>query len=449
MMAPGIDPGMLWNERAACFFLEPNFRQGVYLLENLADMVFLLFLTVLFLIEFYAFQGFRLVTGSFSGDILKLSLNWSYWLITSALLLFVVYGMFTYRKTHVFPVVSKWSINLFISIFVTKLIFIVFLLSEDLYRLVFGLGNRVFSDVGDSFIPERRLFMSQMGLAVASVPFISFLYGITKGKYNYKVHQLELFFDDLPASFDGFRIAQFSDFHSGSFDDVSEVKKGLEMLQDQNCDAIVFTGDLVNNTADEFEPYQDMFRQLSAPQGKYSILGNHDYGDYIAWDSADLKRQNLDKLCKMQKDAGFELLRDRNVRIEKDGESIYVCGVENWGIGFGKRGNLKKALENVPSGAFKFLLSHDPTHWENEVKNYPEQVGLCLSGHTHGAQMGVEIPGIKFSPVQFRYPHWAGLKKENGRYHYINRGFGFLGFAGRVGIWPEITVITLRSKKQI
>lgn len=412
-------------------------------------MFFFVFLAVLFLIEFYAFQGFKLVTGSFSGETLKISANWAYWIITSALLVFAVYGMMVYRKTQVFPVVSKWSVNLFISIFVTKLIFIVFLLSEDLYRLMFGLGNRVFSDAGESFIPERRLFLSQMGLAVASVPFVSFLYGITKGKYNFKVHQLELFFDDLPASFDGFRIAQFSDFHSGSFDDQSEVKKGLEILQSQNCDAIVFTGDLVNNVADEFKPYQEIFSRLHAPYGKYSILGNHDYGDYISWDSAELKRANLDKLCQMQKDSGFELLKDRNVRIVKGDEAIFMCGVENWGVGFGKRGNLNKAMDGIPAGAFKVLLSHDPTHWENEVKTHPEPVRLCLSGHTHGAQMGVEIPGIKFSPVQFRYPHWAGLKEEQGRYHYINRGFGFLGFAGRVGIWPEITVITLRSKKSI
>jgi len=409
-------------------------------------MVFFFFFAILFLIEIYAFQGFRVVSNSIQSDTLRLMTNWTYWLLTIVLLIFTFYGIWQYRKTFQFPVLSKWTLNLFISFLVTKIVFIVFVFSEDIYRLVFGIGTKIMGTETSSFLPERRLFFNQLGLAVAAVPFVSFLYGITKGKYHFKVHKLSIEFDDLPEKFNGFTIAQISDFHSGSFDNHDEVERGIELLAEQKCDVIVFTGDLVNNKADEFEPYLDLFKNLSAPSGKYSILGNHDYGDYVSWPSPAEKQKNFDKLCNLHSQAGFKLLRDENVLIEKEGQSIAMSGVENWGLGFGKRGNLEKAMFGLPKDLFKILLSHDPTHWENEVKTSDHLVRLCLSGHTHGAQMGVEIPGVKFSPVQFRYPHWAGLKEENGRFHYINRGFGYLGFAGRVGIWPEITVIELKRK---
>lgn len=408
-------------------------------------MFFIIFFSILFLFELYAFQGIKTIAHNQENELLRFSILVGYWLVTISLVLITLYGIYSFRKTYYFPSISKWTLNLFITLLVTKIVMIIFLFSEDVFRIGSGIFYFFGSESKQNYLPERRLFLSQTALAFASIPFISFLYGITKGKYNYKIHELELYFEDLPGSFENYRILQFSDFHSGSFDNFNEVQRGLKIIQDQACDIILFTGDLVNNRADEFEPYFNEFKNLKAPDGKYSILGNHDYGDYVQWDSEELKRKNLQKLYNYYKESGFELLNNSSVMINKGTDRIYLSGVENWGLGFGKRGDLDLALKDIEASDFKILLSHDPTHWEEIVKKDLRNVQLTLSGHTHGAQMGIEIPGLKFSPVQFRYAHWAGLKKENNMYHYINRGFGFLGFSGRVGIWPEITVITLKK----
>ncbi len=400
-------------------------------------------------LDLYVFQGIKILTAGLSSSYLRTGISIGFWIISWGLVFMMIYGFFGFKKTHHFTWISRWTLNFFVTLLVTKIFFIFFLFSEDIYRFLFGVGQKLIGQnttEEQSFFPDRRLFFSQVGLMVASVPFVSFLYGMTKGKYNYKIHYHKLFFEDLPTAFEGFKIAQFSDFHSGSFDDPQEVEKGLKLLQEQQCDVIVFTGDLVNNTADEVNPYKAMLSSLHAPYGKFSILGNHDYGDYIEWQSPEAKSNNLRQLIKNHQEMGFKLLQDENHPFEKGGDKIHLLGVENWGVGFGKRGNLENALQGTNPKDFKVLLSHDPTHWENEVKMHPSNVHLTLSGHTHGAQMGVEIPGFKFSPVQFRYPHWAGLKEEFGRIIHINRGFGFLAFAGRVGIWPEITVIELHKK---
>ena len=269
---------------------------------------------------------------------------------------------------------------------------------------------------------------------------------MVKGKYKYTVHRHTLYFDDLPKEFDGFTITQISDIHAGSFDDSDAVQRGIDLINKQKSDLFVFTGDLVNNEAKEIEPWINHFKQIEAAEGKYSILGNHDYGDYIRWNSIVDKVDNLTQLKAYHNEIGFHLLLDEQVSITRNGKSIKLMGVENWGVGFGKRGNLNKALNGTPIQDFKILLSHDPSHWNAEVKNHDSKIHLTLSGHTHGMQFGIEKFGIKWSPVKYRYAHWAGLLEENSRYLYVNRGFGFLGFSGRVGIWPEITVLELRSK---
>ena len=217
------------------------------------------------------------------------------------------------------------------------------------------------------------------------------------------------------------------------------------MIKSLNADLIVFTGDLVNTFASEFDPWVADFKTLKAPYGQFSILGNHDYGEYTQWETEEAKQQNFEAVKAHHAKIDFKLLLDESVKIEKNGQSLRLLGVENWGVGFGKRGNLEKALHQVNASDFKILLSHDPTHWENEVKMHPQHIHLTLSGHTHGMQMGIEIPGFKWSPIQYRYPKWAGQYEEAGRNLYINRGFGVLGFRGRVGIWPEITEITLKK----
>jgi hypothetical protein len=267
-----------------------------------------------------------------------------------------------------------------------------------------------------------------------------------KGKYDYKVHRQTLYFDDLPPAFDGFTITQLSDIHSGSFDNTAAVQRGIDLAKSQNSDLFVFTGDLVNNAAWEIEPYIGHFNQLKAPYGQYSILGNHDYGDYIQWDSPAAKAANLATLEEHHKALDYRLLLNENAAIEKDGQKIALIGVQNWGRGFIKMGDLDKALEGVDKDAFKILLSHDPTHWEEKVRYHPTTIHLTLSGHTHGAQFGVETDKLRWSPVQYRYLDWAGLANEKDRYLYVNRGFGFLAFSGRLGIWPEITVITLKRR---
>jgi uncharacterized protein len=407
---------------------------------------------IYFLMDWYVFQGIRTLTAGWYSEWARQAVHVVYWLAFLALAGAVAYTFFTFRAAGGWTPFSKAVFNTFLILFVTKLVFMAVLLSEDLFRageaVVHFLqrsGDQVAG--GDSFFPDRRKFVSQLGLVLASVPFASILYGVTKGKYDYRVHRHTLYFDDLPESFDGFKMVQLSDIHSGSLDDAAAVQKGIDLVKKQNADLVVFTGDLVNSTAAEIEPWLQGFSQIKAPYGQFSILGNHDYGDYTYWSSPHEKEANFNKLKQHHATLGYRLLLDENVTIEKDGGKISLLGVENWGVGFGKRGNLRKALAGVEEKAFKILLSHDPSHWDAEVKQHPTKMHLTLSGHTHGMQFGVELPGIKWSPVKYRYPNWAGLAQENDRYLYVNRGFGFHGFSGRVGIWPEITVMTLRRGK--
>ncbi|MBK8955786.1 MAG: metallophosphoesterase [Saprospiraceae bacterium] len=371
----------------------------------------------------------------------------SYWLISLSLPIAYLLNPIDFRRP---AMGSNWYVilaNIWMIIAISKLIFILSLIGEDVFRFFSGLNQKLFSssDTGDSFLPSRRKFVGQTALVVSSLPFLSLTYGLIKGRYNFKIHRKEIFYKDLPEAFDGFTITQLSDIHAGSLDDAGEIAKAIEMVNQLESDVVVFTGDLVNTFASEFDPWAEAFSKIRAKTGKYSVLGNHDYGHYHRWTHVADKNENFQKLVDHHKNMGFTLLRDESSKIEKEGQHIHMLGVENWGVGFGKLGDLDKALENVASGDFKVLLSHDPTHWEFIVKNHPNLVHLTLSGHTHGMQMGIELPGFKWSPIQYRYAKWSDLHRENDRYLYINRGFGVLGYRGRVGIWPEITHITLRK----
>lgn len=304
-------------------------------------------------------------------------------------------------------------------------------------------------NVAEEVASDRRAFIGKLGLGIASIPLMGIIYGIWKGKYNYKVITKTLFFEDLPKDFDGFKVLQISDLHSGSFDNKEEIEYAVDLINEQEADVFLFTGDIVNTRADEFLPWVDTFKRLkSFPQGKYSILGNHDYGEYVTWPSLQEKEKNFEAIKGLHQKVNFNLLTNQNTELKKGDSTIKLIGVENWGKNFKQAGDLKLASKGVRKEDFKILMSHDPSHWEYEVKDDEENYQLTLGGHTHGLQFGIEIPGfIKWSPIQYVYKQWAGLYEHLGRYVYVNRGFGFHAFPGRVGIWPEITVLELKRKE--
>ena len=342
-----------------------------------------------------------------------------------------------------------YAIGFFLSLLIFQLLVSVILLAEDVFRIpqaLYSFLKRVPEQT--QFIPSRRKIISQIALGLASIPFASLLYGMYRGKYNYKVLSYNLEFEDLPDAFDGFKITQISDIHSGSFDNQTKVQYGVDLVNQQKSDLVLFTGDLVNNRADEIKPWIKIFNKIKAEFGVFSILGNHDYGDYMRWESPAAKRKNMEDLYDAHNEMGWDLLLNESRYIEKDGERLAIIGVENWGSGFKKAGDLNKALNKVSEKDFKILLTHDPSHWGAQVIPHPFKIHLTLSGHTHGMQFGIEIPGvIKWSPAKWRYKQWAGVYGENKQYLNVNRGFGYLAYPGRVGMWPEVSVITLSKSK--
>jgi predicted MPP superfamily phosphohydrolase len=292
---------------------------------------------------------------------------------------------------------------------------------------------------------SRRDFLSSAAVTVGAVPFTSLLAGIG-GKYNYKIHNYDLTFSNLPETFDGFKVVQLSDLHLGSFDDLDAVAEGLNLVNEQQPDLLLFTGDMVNNKSFEADPFISMLEKLKAPFGKYSVLGNHDYATYNDDFDSEQARADVERLIGLQEQMGFRNLRNESIKITAGDDYFQLVGVENWGTGrFLKAGDLNRASKGLNSDVFTLLMSHDPSHWEAEVIGHNHHFDLTLSGHTHGFQYGIEVAGLQWSPSKFRYPQWAGMYEKNQRLINVNRGFGFLGYPGRFGIWPEITVITLKS----
>ncbi|MFC4634017.1 metallophosphoesterase [Dokdonia ponticola] len=400
---------------------------------------FILSIAILILLDIYAYQAFRFLVKGRMGIVL-------YFLIT-ALIIGGLFWQFSTGDRRQWSATTQFFIVSFIILLATKVVLIGIMFGEDIFRSLEGLYYKLSGKTDSYILPSRRKFISQIALGLAAIPFASILYGVIKGRYNFKVLKYTLHFEDLPDAFDGYRITQISDIHSGSFDNKEKVSYAVDLINEQASDTILFTGDMVNNEAKEMEPYMDIFSKLSAKDGKFSILGNHDYGDYVSWESKAAQEANLDRLKEIQKEIGFDLILNDSRFLEKDGQRIALVGVENWGAGgFKKAGDLNKAITGVASNDFKILLSHDPSHWEHEVVTHKDHFHLTLSGHTHGMQFGIEIPGwFKWSPVKWRYKHWAGIYKEKEQYINVNRGFGYLAFPGRVGIWPEITVIELKK----
>lgn len=399
----------------------------------------ILFISFIIALDIYAYQAFRFLVKGRWGTIL-------YFLITLFVIGGMMYQLSSGGRRNLSPLTQFFIVS-FIILIVCKMVIIATMFGEDVYRLVKSVVHKISGTTEVGAIPSRRKFVSQVALGLAAIPFASILYGVIVGRYNYKVLKYTLAFDDLPDAFDGYKITQISDIHSGSFDNAEKVNYAIDLINEQASDAILFTGDMVNNEASEMEPWKESFARLKARDGKFSVLGNHDYGDYIDWESPEAKSANLDRLKEIQQEMDFKLLLNEHHFLEKDGQRLAIVGVENWGEGgFKKAGDLSKAIEGLDKNDFRILMSHDPSHWEFEVKDHPDHFHLTLSGHTHGMQFGIEIPGwFKWSPVKWRYKYWAGIYEDTKQIINVNRGFGYLAFPGRVGIWPEITVIELKK----
>jgi len=410
---------------------------------------FLIPLIILLCIDIYSFQAIRTACENLSHS----TRRWIYiffWAVSAVMLSMFLIGLFSdFFVSH--KVLRNYLLGFLFATYFSKLILVIFLLFDDIGRLVRWIIS-LFNHPGEAIAPEhptisRSLFVSQAALVVSALPFASLMYGIVFGAYDYKVRRLKLTFANLPKAFNGFKILQVSDIHTGSFVETEHLQKAVDMINAEKADLVLFTGDLVNNKTDEVYSYMDVLKQIKAPMGVYSSLGNHDYGDYSSWPTEAEKHKNLTDFFQVHKDLGWTLLRNENRMLTKDGQSIALAGSENWGgsMRFPKYGNLNQTISGIKDNPFTILMSHDPSHWDAQILNHPYNFDLTLAGHTHGFQFGIDTKLVKWSPSQYFYKQWAGLYKKGQKYIYVNRGLGFLGYPGRAGIRPEITVIELRS----
>ena len=408
----------------------------------------IIFLSIMLALDYYFFLAIKTVSQNATprARTIIIIVSWSITVLAVAGFL-----LFAFTDEHLLgKKIRTYLFATVVGLFLAKLTAMIFFLTDDLRRAAqWGAGKLLFRDTeiekmsGDGI--SRSVFLSWLGIAAGGTLFSSLIYGFSN-KYNYNVRRLQLAFENLPASFKGLKIIHISDIHSGSLLDKRAVQAGVDRIMQEKPDLILFTGDLVNDKATEMELLKDVFASLNAPLGVYSTLGNHDYGDYVQWPIDGIsKLQNLENLKQVHADMGWRLLMNEHVVIEKEGEQIAILGIENWSAKarFPKHGKMKNAHAGTGKYPFKILMSHDPSHWEAEVRSEYKDVDLMLSGHTHGMQFGVEIPGFKWSPVQYMYKQWAGLYEGDKQKLYVNRGFGFIGYPGRVGVLPEITVIEL------
>ncbi len=408
----------------------------------------IVFLSVMLLLDLYFYQAIKTVSQAASPKT-KMLIAVIYWSVT--IIAVVGFLLFVFTDQQVLgKKIRTYLFAIIIGLFLAKLTAMIFFLADDLRRAIQWAAGKLFfnnteaENMGGEGI-SRSVFLSWMGIAAGGTLFTSLLYGFGN-KYNYDIKRFKMAFTNLPASFRGLKIIHISDIHSGSLLDKKAVEKGVQKILKEKADIILFTGDLVNDKATEIEFLKDVFATLKAPMGVFSTLGNHDYGDYVQWPIDGIsKNQNLENLKKVHADMGWRLLMNEHVVLEKNNEQIALLGVENWSAkaNFPKHGKMKEAHAGTEKYPFKILMSHDPSHWGAEVVTQYKDVDLMLSGHTHGMQFGVEIPGFKWSPVQYMYKQWAGLYEGDNQKLYVNRGFGFIGYPGRVGVLPEITVIEL------
>ena len=404
---------------------------------------------VLLAIEYYSYQGLKVAVGSTSDAFQRVSK-----------FLFFALSTITFTGFILFEPLSKnAATRSFLTFFMTigianilgKILFAIWLLIDDLIRLarlIWAKLNPQVEVVQKDGI-SRIEFLTQAGAVSAALPLLGMGWGVVSGAHDYRVLKRTIELSNLPEAFDGLTITQISDIHSGSFWNRNAVERGIALVNEQKSDLIFFTGDLVNNVTSELDGWTDLFGSLRADLGVYSVLGNHDYGDYVQWESDSAKRKNLTDLIETQKRMGWDLLMDENRTISKGDDQISIVGIQNWGAKgrFPKYGDLEKAMQGTAKSSIKLLLSHDPSHWKEQVLPEFKDVDIMFSGHTHGFQFGIEVGQLKWSPVKYFYPEWADLYTKGAQHLYVNRGFGYLGYPGRLGILPEITVITLRRSE--
>jgi predicted MPP superfamily phosphohydrolase len=400
---------------------------------------------IMLVLEIYVFQAVKMILPA-TQPRLRLTIFVIYWLISITMLGSLV---FLFQNYDNWPKsIRTYVLAIIVGAFFSMLITSVFLAVDDIRRGATWVIVRIFRNaentIGDAEGISRSAFLSWLGIGLGGGLFTTLLYGFSN-KYNYTIRRQKLSFSNLPGAFKGLKIVHISDIHSGSFMDKEAVLRGIDKIMKENADIILFTGDLVNDRATEMIEYMDVFSRLKAPMGVYSTLGNHDYGDYARWASRAEKTANLERLKVVHAELGWRLLMNEHVIFEKNNQKFALIGIENWSAkgNFPKYGRMSEAYAGTEKIPFKILMSHDPSHWDAEVRVKYSDVDLMLAGHTHGMQFGVELPGFKWSPVQYMYKQWAGLYEEDKQKLYINRGFGFIGYPGRVGILPEITVITL------
>jgi predicted MPP superfamily phosphohydrolase len=415
---------------------------------------FLILLAFLLLIDVYFFQAIKTIAADWSE--LKTTIIFrTYWAITIFSVVFGIFTIVTYQHPILPKFVYLYTMCLLFIFVISKLVGSLFLMIDDVQRLIqwmvslFYQKNTELNAVKNGI--SRAKFLSYGALSLAAIPLVSMIYGMIKTAFDFTIRREKIILNNLPDAFNGLKIIQISDIHSGSFASGDAFKKAVEMINAEKPDVIFFTGDLVNDRSDEAEPFVEIWKDLKAEFGIYSTLGNHDYGDYVQWDSVQLKKQNLERLKEIHQEMGWDLLMNEHRILTKEGASIGILGVENWGaaLRFPRKGDMKKAKLNMPEVPVKLLLSHDPSHWKAQITKHHQDIDVAFAGHTHGFQFGIEIPGFKWSPSQYVYKQWAGLYSEGNQHIYVNRGLGFLGYLGRVGIKPEISVIELHNGKSI
>ncbi|KAA3614130.1 MAG: metallophosphoesterase [Calditrichaeota bacterium] len=408
----------------------------------------LIFSIIILAIDFYVFWGIRKITRDYRALVKKI-VTIAFWFVP----VFSISGLvmiFLFRESISPAKTMTWFYYVsgpFILFYVPKLIFILFNLVDDIYFLIRKLVTQVQTKSNaEKRTITRRKFLTQVGIVTAGIPFLSLFYGIVYGRFDFTVRKLKLKFKSFPKEMNGLKVVQISDFHIGSFlGKKKTIDEAVDLINQQHADILLFTGDFVNNVSTEVDEFIESLKNLKARIGKFSVLGNHDYGEYVRWPSVEEKKKNLNRLIKIQQDIGFDLLLNESRTIELNGANFELLGVENWGLPpFPQYGDLEKTLSGSNSESFQILMSHDPTHFSAQVAG-KTNIDLTLSGHTHGAQFGIEIPGWRWSPVNLRYKYWGGLYEEANQKIYVNTGIGFIGFPGRVGMPPEITVFEIEQ----